>query len=121
MKVAPMPESGQGGGSTVTDAEVAEFVAALRENPARQDAQADDQPQFAKKANEKKSAQARSRTGSAADRMRQKVADVLELDEGDVSAAVRAVETDGQGKPKRYGYWLTISPKGQDQLGGTSA
>jgi hypothetical protein len=112
----PVPDSAQGGGSTVTELEVRELTDYLRENPTADDAQADDNERFAVASGEKKADKARSRTGSAADRMRKRVAEELGLEEDHVTAAVRAVDHDAKGKPRRYSYWLLVTAAGQKVL-----
>lgn len=121
MKLAPLPASQQGGGSTVTESEVREIADALFEDPSRTDVQADDQPQFSrgggpKGEKESNGSKARSRTSSAADRMRLKVAERLEVDADEVHQAIRATATDAKGGVTSYGYWIVLSASGIDAI-----
>lgn len=115
-QIVQLPESEQGGGSTVSTAEVVAFVELLRENPTRTDLMGDDNPQFHKHDNEKTSTGARRRTVSAGGRMRGKVAEALGLDVSSVSAKTRAVDHDSNNKPTRFAYWIVLDADGAAQV-----
>jgi hypothetical protein len=118
-KIAPIPESQQGGGASVSEAEVAEFATILRSDPSA-NVQAEDQDGFKVKPGEA-AKKARGRAVSAAGRMREKVAQLLQIEIESVETHTRATEHNGQGKPTRYGYWLTLTAPGIEALGGDSA
>lgn len=114
-KVAPRPESTQGGGSTVLEGEVLEFVQLFKAAP-MSEVQADDNPQFHKAHDEATGKPARKRAVSAAGRMRGKVATLLGVEESEVRTSTRAVEADSKGQPKVYAYWLFLTAAGQEAV-----
>jgi hypothetical protein len=125
---AQVPESGQGGGSSVSDVEVEQITAMLLERPwdVEQDPEtpsavmADARDVFKiREGDEDPADAARRRTSSAADRMRDKVAKALGLKKGlDVKQATRAVAWSDESKqhPTEYGYFVRLTVQGATTL-----
>lgn len=114
VETTAIPVSEQGGGASVSEAEVVEAATILRGNPALA-VEMDEQDAFRVAEGESKSALARKRTTSAGGRAAEKLAELLGIERGNVHTAVRAVES-ANGKPTRFAYWLTLDAAGQDAL-----
>lgn len=110
-----VPGSAQGGGSTTNPADVIAFADLISGNPEAA-VQADPDPGFALLKGESDAENARDRTGSAAHRMRGKVAKRLGIPKSGIRAMVRAVEHDAKGKVRGYSYWLQATEDGQTAL-----
>lgn len=114
-KVSSIPQSEQGGGASVSDAEVVEAAQILRGAPGSE-VEMDEQTAFRVAEGETKSSLARKRTTSAGGRAAEKLAELLGIERENVHTAVRATEH-AEGKPVAFAYWLYLDAKGQDALG----